>query len=60
MTNTGRGIIAGLGATELSKGISFGIAAWVLMMVVVMRAACAGLFGLNMGMMAPAMTLISF
>ncbi len=46
------------GKSNLSKGINFGIAAWVLMMVVVMPMAGAGLFGLNMGMMAPAMTLM--
>lgn len=46
------------GDSDLSKGISFGVAAWVLMMVVVMPMADAGLFGLNLGMMAPAMTLM--
>jgi len=46
------------GNSNLSKGISFGIAAWVLMMVVIMPMAGAGLFGLNMGMVAPAMTLM--
>lgn len=46
------------GGTNITKGISFGIAAWVLMMLMVMPMAGAGLFGLNMGMMAPAMTLM--
>ena len=46
------------GNSNLTKGISFGIAAWVLMMVMIMPMAGAGLFGLNMGMMAPAMTLM--
>ena len=46
------------GRTHIVKGISFGIAAWVLMMLMVMPMAGAGFFGLNMGMMAPAMTLM--
>ncbi len=40
------------------KGILFGIGAWVLMMLGPMPMAGAGLFGLNMGMMAPIMTLM--
>ena len=44
--------------SNLTKGISFGIAAWILMMVVIMPMAGAGLFGLDMGMMAPVMTLM--
>jgi len=46
------------GGTSLSKGISFGVAAWLMMMVVVMPMAGAGLFGLKMGMVAPVMTLM--
>ena len=46
------------GDSILTKGISFGVAAWVLMMIFIMPMAGAGLFGLNMGMMAPAMTLM--
>ncbi len=46
------------GATDITRGISFGVAAWFLMMLAVMPMAGAGLFGLNMGMMAPAMTLM--
>jgi len=46
------------GGSSLTKGIAFGIAAWLMMMVVVMPMAGAGLFGLDMGMMAPAMTLM--
>ncbi len=46
------------GRSTLTKGISFGISAWFLMMVVVMPTAGAGLFGLNMGMMAPVMTMM--
>lgn len=40
------------------KGVWFGVAAWVLMMVLVMPMAGAGLFGMNMGIMAPIMTLV--
>lgn len=39
-------------------GILLGIAAWLMMMVVVMPMAGAGMFGMSMGMMAPAMTLM--
>ena len=46
------------GKTNLAKGISFGIAAWVVMMIVVMPMTGAGYFGLNIGMRAPAMTLM--
>jgi hypothetical protein len=46
------------GKSHLTRGINFGIAAWVMMMLVVMPMAGAGLFGLKMGMMAPAMTLM--
>lgn len=46
------------GSTDIAKGISFGIAAWIMMMLAVMPMAGAGLFGLNMGMMAPVMTLM--
>jgi hypothetical protein len=40
------------------KGVSFGIGAWVLMMVAVMPMAGAGLFGMKLGMAAPVMTLV--
>ena len=46
------------GNSNLAKGISFGVMAWILMMVVIMPTAGAGLFGVNMGMLAPAMTLM--
>lgn len=49
------GVIPGSGA--IVKGILFGIAAWVGMMVVVMPMAGAGLFGMGFGIMAPMMTL---
>lgn len=46
------------GGSAVMKGIVFGIGAWLLMMIVVMPMAGAGLFGMNMGMMAPVMTLV--
>ena len=46
------------GKTDLTKGISFGVAAWAMMMLVIMPMAGAGFFGLKMGMMAPVMTLM--
>lgn len=49
-------LIPGSGA--LVKGIVFGIAAWLGMMVMVMPMAGAGLFGMAFGIMAPMMTLV--
>lgn len=46
------------GKTNIFTGISFGVAAWLLMMLVIMPIAGAGVFGLSLGMMAPLMTLI--
>ncbi|MDQ6957521.1 MAG: hypothetical protein Q9M24_00235 [Mariprofundaceae bacterium] len=46
------------GSGYVSKGLSFGVLAWVLMMVMVMPMAGAGFFGLSLGMMAPVMTLM--
>lgn len=46
------------GQSHWLKGVVFGIAAWVLMMVIVMPMAGAGFFGMNLGMMAPVMTLV--
>jgi Family of unknown function (DUF6789) len=46
------------GKSSTGKGISLGIAAWLMMMVLVMPMAGAGMFGMNMGMMAPVMTLV--
>ncbi|MEP7206940.1 MAG: DUF6789 family protein [Casimicrobiaceae bacterium] len=40
------------------RGIVLGIAAWLMMMVVVMPMAGAGLFGMSMGIVAPVMTLM--
>lgn len=50
------GLIPGNGL--VSKGIVFGIIDWILMMIAVMPMAGAGLFGMNLGIMAPMMTLI--
>ena len=46
------------GGGFVSRGLSFGVLAWILMMVMVMPLAGAGLFGLKMGLMAPLMTLM--
>ncbi len=50
------GVIPGSGA--VMKGILFGIAAWLGMMIMVMPMAGAGLFGMAFGIMAPMMTLV--
>jgi hypothetical protein len=39
------------------RGILFALGAWLLMMLVLMPMTDAGIFGLRLGMMAPAMTL---
>lgn len=44
--------------TQLKKGIVLGIVAWFMMMIGPMPMGGAGLFGLNIGPMAPVMTLI--
>ncbi len=46
------------GGGYAGKGMSFGVLAWVLMMVMVMPMAGAGFFGLSLGLMAPVMTLV--
>ena len=46
------------GGSTIMRGIVFGIGAWLMMMVVVMPMAGAGLFGMNFGMAAPVMTLM--
>jgi len=46
------------GASAMAKGVVFGIAAWLGMMIMVMPMAGAGLFGMAMGIMAPMMTLV--
>lgn len=40
------------------RGMIFAVGAWLVMMVVVMPMAGAGLFGLDLGMMAPVVTLV--
>ncbi|MHB1676190.1 MAG: DUF6789 family protein [Sulfuriferula sp.] len=45
-------------STPWLKGVIFGIGAWLMMMVVVMPMAGAGIFGANFGMTAPVMTLM--
>ncbi len=44
------------GSTQIVKGIVFGLAAWLMMMLAVMPMAGQGLFGLNLGVVAPVMT----
>ncbi|TCS54470.1 hypothetical protein EDD52_1338 [Primorskyibacter sedentarius] len=46
------------GDSEIKKGLVFGVAAWLAMMLAVMPMAGAGFFGLNFGIMAPVMTLV--
>ncbi|WP_275288886.1 DUF6789 family protein [Halomonas elongata] len=46
------------GKTAVTKGMVFGAGAWVLMMLIPLPMAGAGLFGLSLGPMAPVMTLI--
>lgn len=49
-------LIPGSGA--IVKGILFGVAAWLGMMIMVMPMAGAGFFGMSFGIMAPMMTLV--
>ncbi|MDP4034078.1 MAG: hypothetical protein Q8P60_14725 [Pseudorhodobacter sp.] len=46
------------GNTALYKGILFGVAAWLGMMVMIMPLSGAGFFGMALGLMAPMMTLV--
>ena len=46
------------GKSQFSKGISLGSIAWLLMMIGLMPMSGAGFFGLNIGPMAPVMTLL--
>ena len=46
------------GGSYWLKGVTFGVGAWLMMMIAVMPMAGAGLFGMIFGMMAPAMTLV--
>ena len=40
------------------KGVIFGVGAWLLMMLAVMLIAGAGMFGMNLGMVAAVMTIM--
>ena len=44
--------------SQVIKGITLGLAAWLLMMIGPMPMSGAGLFGLSLGIMAPLITLI--
>lgn len=46
------------GGAHWLKGIWFSVGAWLIMMIVLMPMAGAGLFGVKLGMMAPIMTLL--
>jgi hypothetical protein len=46
------------GSGQVAKGVSMGIAAWLLMMIGPMPMSGAGPFGVSMGVMAPALTLV--
>ena len=46
------------GGNALLKGASFSVLAWLMMMILPMPMAGAGLFGMKLGMMAPVMTLM--
>jgi hypothetical protein len=51
-------LTAGIIAGNVTRGIVIGIAGWLLMMVMIMPMAGAGIFGMNMGIMAPVMTFM--
>lgn len=46
------------GGRPIGKGLAFGVLAWVLMMLIPMPMAGAGLFAMKMGVMAPVITLV--
>lgn len=46
------------GDSHWLRGVLFGVGPWILMMVVVMPMAGAGPFGMDLGIMAPVMTLV--
>lgn len=46
------------GSSQIAKGIVMGIGAWLLMMIGLMPISGSGLFGMNMGIMAPVITLV--
>ena len=46
------------GDNPVLKGVALATAAWLVMMIVLMPMAGAGIFGMSLGMMAPVMTLV--
>ena len=46
------------GTSHVGHGVMLGVIGWLIMMVMLMPMAGAGLFGMNMGIMAPMMTLV--
>ena len=46
------------GTSRVGHGVMLGVIGWLIMMVALMPMAGAGLFGMNMGVMAPMMTLV--
>lgn len=46
------------GSSHLGHGVLLGFVGWLIMMIVLMPMAGAGLFGMNFGVMAPMMTLV--
>ncbi len=46
------------GTSRVGHGVVLGLIGWLIMMVVLMPMAGAGLFGMNMGIMASVMTLV--
>lgn len=46
------------GTNHVMRGIVIAIGGWLVMMVVLMPMAGAGMFGMSMGIMAPLMTLV--
>jgi len=46
------------GTSHVGHGVMLGVIGWLIMMVVLMPMAGAGLFGMNMGVMAPMTTLV--
>jgi uncharacterized membrane protein YagU involved in acid resistance len=46
------------GRSHVGHGVTLGIAGWLVMMVLLMSRAGAGLFGVNTGVMAPMVTLV--
>ncbi|MEO6362288.1 MAG: DUF6789 family protein [Caldimonas sp.] len=46
------------GPSHVGHGVMLGVIGWLIMMVMLMPMAGAGFFGMNMGIMAPMMTLV--